>query len=142
MVLATGSWQEKAGTTWRLLSSAVSSSLLSSLLSQAAPRWGRTERSGLGLGLGLGCGYLTDHVGAGEFLLQRLIIRPHQEESYIEVVMKLARLILGSLKQRGLSVRLATTGLRASLAHLVNLSLVQSHRHQPPCWDVSFRSCM
>ena len=30
----------------------------------------------------------------------------------------------------------------ASLAHLVNLILVQSYRHQPPCWDVSFRSCM
>ena len=51
---------------------------------------------------GGGRSYLADHVGAGEFLLKGLIIRPHQEESYIKVVMKLARLILGSLKQRDL----------------------------------------
>ena len=49
---------------------------------------------------GGGWGYLADHVRPGEFLLKGLIIRPHQEESYIKVVMKLARLILGSLKQR------------------------------------------
>ena len=47
-----------------------------------------------------GLAYLADHVRAGEFLLKGLIIRPHQEESYIEVVVKLPRLILGSLKQR------------------------------------------
>ena len=52
--------------------------------------------------LGFSPCYLTDHVGAREFLLKGLVIRPHQEESYIKVVMKLARLILGSLKQRDL----------------------------------------
>ena len=88
---------------------------------------------------GGGCGYLADHVRAGEFLLQGLIIRPHQEESYIKVVMKLARLILGSLKQKE---GLLGDSRTASLSHLVNLILVQSHRHQPSWWDVSFRSCM
>lgn len=68
-----------------------------------------------------GCTSLAYHVRTRELSLQGLVVRSHKEESYIEVVMKLARLILGSL---------------------VNLILVQSHRHQPPGWDVSFRSCM
>jgi len=65
---------------------------------------------------------LADHVGPGELRLQGLVVRADEEESHIEVVIKLAAgLILGGL---------------------VNLSLVQSNRHQPPGWDVSLRSCL
>lgn len=40
---------------------------------------------------------LADHVRPGELCLQGLVIRPHQEQGHVEVVMKLARLILGGL---------------------------------------------
>ena len=83
--------------------------------------------------------HLADHVGPGELRLQGLVVRADEEESHIEVVIKLAAgLILGGLGERG--------GLEEwqerTVTHLVNLSLVQSNRHQPPGWDVSLRSCL